>query len=65
MNDVSTFQILRELVQRFESFLYDGAHDSVLGDMDKTETEKLYFTAEDYIVIYKELIRRRSQEETE
>lgn len=61
MRDISTFQLVRELLLRLDGFLYDGAPDAMLEDMDTEKTQTMFFTVEEYEMMYKELIRRKAQ----
>lgn len=58
MNELSSFQLLRELLTRLDAYLYDSEDDELFCQMDEEDTEKLYFTIEEYCVIYRDIVER-------
>ena len=44
MKELSSFQLMKELVFRLDAFLYDNEADETFQAMDTEDTEKLYFT---------------------
>ena len=58
MKELSSFQLMKELVFRLDAFLYDNEADETFQAMDTEDTEKLYFTLEEYCVIYRDVVER-------
>lgn len=67
MNDVPTFALMHELKNRMERYLYDNEtdmyDDMLLTDMPMEDTMGMYFSIEEYIMAYYELIEERRHEQ--